>query len=61
MKYIYILDSGNKRVVAVDKDGYIYQQYSSPLFDDLKDFVVLEKEKKIYVLNGSIIYGIAMQ
>src|SRR3989344_417944 len=60
MKYIYILDSGNKRVVAVDKDGYIYQQYSSPLFDDLKDFVVLEKEKKIYVLNGSIIYGIAM-
>jgi DNA-binding beta-propeller fold protein YncE len=61
MKFIYILDAGNKRIVAIDKEGYIAKQYSSPLFNDLKDFVVLERDKKIYVLNGSIVYGIAMK
>lgn len=61
MKYIYILDAGNNRIVAIDKDGYIGQQYSSPLFNDLKDFIIMEKNQKIYVLNGSIVYGIAIK
>ncbi|KKQ56863.1 MAG: hypothetical protein US74_C0010G0024 [Parcubacteria group bacterium GW2011_GWA2_38_13] len=61
MKYIYILDAGNNRIVAIDKEGYIGQQYSSPLFNDLKDFIILEKDQKIYVLNGSIVYGIAIK
>lgn len=61
MKNIYILDSGNNRIVVIDKEGFIAQQYSSPLFNDLKDFAVLEKDKKIYVLNGTIVYGIAMK
>ncbi len=60
-KYIYILDADNKRVVVIDKEGLLKEQYSSPIFTGLKDFFVSEKDKKIYVLNGSIVYGIAME
>lgn len=59
--YIYILDPENKRVVVVDKNGILVQQYASEKFDNLKNFIVLEKEKRIYVLNNTTVYGLSIK
>jgi len=56
--YLYILEPANKRLVVINKDGRFVNQYVSPKFDDLKDFIAVESEKKIYILNGSAVYGI---
>jgi len=56
--FLYILDPAEKRLIVYNKNGNLKKQYSSPQFDDLKDFVVNEKEKQIYLLNGNKIYGI---
>jgi hypothetical protein len=57
--YIYILEPKTKRLVVLDKNGKLKIQYRSDQFDDAKDFIVSEKEKKIYLLCGDKIYGIA--
>ncbi|MFA6322349.1 MAG: hypothetical protein WCX71_02615 [Candidatus Buchananbacteria bacterium] len=65
--YIYILDPKEKRLVVFDKPdpkdkkntATIISQYTSPAFSDLKDFAVNEKDKKIYLLSGTTLYGIA--
>jgi hypothetical protein len=56
--FLYILDPGNKRLIVTTKDGKLKNQYYSDQFDDLNDFVVIEKEKKIYLFNGTKIFGI---
>ena len=58
---LYILEPKNKRVLIFDKQGKIVRQYFSDRFNDLKDLVVLEKEKKIYLLNGTEIVEIGME
>ncbi|MFA6254699.1 MAG: hypothetical protein WC675_01545 [Patescibacteria group bacterium] len=57
-KYLYILDPPTKRLVVLDKTGNLINQYTSNSFDDLKDFIVVENQKEIYLLNGSSIFGI---
>ncbi len=57
---IYILDPENKRIVVLNKNGELINQYSSDRFDNLKDFVVLEKEKKVYLLNDNKVYVISI-
>lgn len=52
-KYIYILDPGLKKVVILDKLGSIKAQYTSDKFSDLKDMVIDESAKTIYLLNGN--------
>lgn len=56
--YLYILDPPTKRLVVIGKDGNLISQYTSPAFTDLKDFIVNEADKKIYLLNGSSIFGV---
>lgn len=56
--FLYILDPPTKRLVVLDKEGNLINQYFSEKFDDLKDFIVLENEKEIYLLNGSVIFGV---
>jgi hypothetical protein len=58
---LYILEPKNKRVLIFDKQGKIITQYFSENFGDLKDLAVLEKEKKIYLLNGTEIIEIEME
>jgi hypothetical protein len=58
---LYILEPENKRILIFDKQGKIITQYFSEKFNDLKDLVVLEKEKKIYLLNGTEIVEIGME
>ena len=56
--YLYILDPGEKRLVVLNKDGNLISQYTSPDFNNLKDFFVDEANKKIYLLESSKIFGI---
>ena len=57
-KFLYILDPASKRLVVLDKQGNLIKQYYSEKFDNLKDFIVVESAKKLYLFSGSIIYGI---
>ncbi|MDO8667945.1 MAG: hypothetical protein Q7K35_02490 [bacterium] len=58
--YIYILDPLNKRLAVFDKAGKFNSQYTSDRFDNLKDFQIDEKNKKIYFLNNTIVYSVDM-
>ncbi len=58
---IYILDGGAKRIVEVDKDGHFIHQYGLPSnFNNLTDFTVSPKSKKIWVLNQNSLYEIGI-
>ncbi|MBI3290786.1 hypothetical protein HYZ76_00725 [Candidatus Falkowbacteria bacterium] len=59
--YLYILDPATKRLAVLDKEGNLINQYISESFDDLKDFIVDEQAKKIYVLNGGAVIGITAE
>lgn len=56
--FLYILDPSEKRVVVLDKEGNLVQQYFSSKFDNLKDFLVTEQSQEIFVLNGTVVYGL---
>ena len=53
---LYLLDSGNNRLLVMDKKGVYKAQYQSDKFGSLSDLVVDEKRKKAYLLDGSKIY-----
>jgi len=57
---IYILDPKSRRVVVLEKNGILIEQYSSPSFDNLLDIVALEDEKRIYILNNSAVMGVPL-
>ncbi|MFZ5364466.1 MAG: hypothetical protein ACOZAG_03215 [Patescibacteria group bacterium] len=56
--FLYALEPASKRLVVLDKNGKLIVQYFSEKFNNLKDFAVEEKEKKIYLLSGDFIYEI---
>ncbi len=58
-KYLYVLEPVGKRVVVIEKEsGSLVVQYYSENFSDLKDFVIDEESKKIYLLAGTQILAI---
>jgi len=57
---IYLLDPQNKRLVVINKNNELQNQYTSEKFDNLTDFVILENEKKAYLLNGDKVYVISL-
>ncbi len=58
---LYILDNGNSRMVVFDKSGNYKNQYQANVIKNAKDFEVLEKDKKAYVLSGGKIYEIDLK
>ena len=56
LKFIYILEPTNKRLIIYDKTGKFILQYKADKFDNLKDFSVDEKNQIIYFLNGNSVY-----
>lgn len=58
--YLYIIDPKNQRVIILNKDGNIKDQYSSQKFDNLKDLSIDPEEKAIYLLNGNHLYLLAI-
>jgi len=57
---IYLLDPETKRLIIIAKDGKVLAQYRSDKFTELSDFVVKEKEKTVYLLNGSQIFKLSL-
>ena len=56
---LYILDPGSNRIIILNKsNGQILKQYHSDKFDNLKDMVVMEAEKTIYVSGDKVVYKI---
>jgi hypothetical protein len=63
-KNLYILDSGNKRIVVIDKDKKLGEYVSQYVWDGLgaaSDFVVDEGNRKIYVLSGGKVFSIDLK
>ena len=58
--YLYVLEPANKRLVVFDKTGKFNSQYTSYKLNNLKDFQIDEKNKKIYFLNNTTVYSIDM-
>lgn len=50
---LYVLDSGNARLVVFAKDGKYKSQYLSDKFKSYSDLVVDEKNKKVFFLDSS--------
>jgi len=57
-KFVYLLDTANQRLIVFDKTGKFINQYTSAKFNDLKDFIINEAAKKIYLLNGTSVFAI---
>jgi len=58
MKNIYILDSENQRILALNKNDDRITQYVSNEFENLKDIWVTNDEKSIYILDNYKIYKV---
>jgi len=58
LEFLYVLEPEQKRLAVFDKTGNFILQYQSDKFNNLKDFAVDEKSKKIYFLNANSIYEI---
>ncbi len=50
---VYVLDSDNKRILVLNKNGQLVQSIYSNQFTNPKDFIVDEKNKIILVLNDT--------
>ncbi|MFH0815116.1 MAG: hypothetical protein V1902_03530 [Candidatus Falkowbacteria bacterium] len=55
-KYLYLFDPAGKRIVVLNKEGELTKQYLFETLDNITDFTVNEKDKKIYLNAGSKIY-----
>ena len=53
---IYILEPQESRVVVYDKTGQFLRQYQNKELKNLKDFIIDEPAKIIYLLDGNTVY-----
>ena len=58
LPYLYLLEPVQNRLVIVNKQGRVIQQFQSKKFDNLLDFAVSKDGKTIYLLNGLKVYQI---
>lgn len=58
---LYILDSGNSRLVVVNKTGAYQAEYQGSLFATATDLAVDEEAKKVYLLESSKIYSVELK
>lgn len=58
---LYLLDSGNKRLLVLTKTGAYKGQYQGDKFAQVSDLVVDEEGKKVYLLEGSKIYSVDLK
>ncbi len=54
--YLYIIDPDNNRIIILDKEGNIKDQFTSNKFNNLIDLAIDEEEKNIYLLNNNHLY-----
>ncbi|OGE65873.1 hypothetical protein A3B49_03710 [Candidatus Daviesbacteria bacterium RIFCSPLOWO2_01_FULL_40_24] len=53
---LYLLDSGNSRLLVLTKSGQYLSQYLHPKLAEAKDLIVDESGKKVYLLDENQIY-----
>lgn len=53
LKYVYILDKSDGRVVVLDKNGKLKVQYLSDKFKETTDLIASEEEGRVILLSGS--------
>src|SRR3989344_3231041 len=58
---LYLLDSGNSRLLTLTKTGAYKGQISGDKFATATDLVVDEKNKKVYLLEGSKIFQVELK
>ncbi|MBI4038688.1 hypothetical protein HY384_01880 [Candidatus Daviesbacteria bacterium] len=58
---LYLLDSGNSRLLILTKTGSFKGQIRGDKFAQATDLVVDEKGKKVYLLEGSKIYSVDLK
>ncbi|HJX45752.1 MAG TPA: hypothetical protein VJ399_01110 [Patescibacteria group bacterium] len=62
LKYIYILDNDNSRIVVVEKEGEFKAQYLDSILKNAKVVIASEKEKKIiFLTDESKLYSIEIK
>ena len=61
LKYLYILEPTNKRVVVLNKTGQMMQQYTSDSWQNPTGMVVDEEKKVVYVLDNNKIHRFGIQ
>lgn len=61
MKYIYLLDGPTNRLLILSKDGKLIKQFTSPVFDNLIDFIVSRNENTAWLLNNTKIFEIELK
>ena len=59
--YIYILDPLEKRLVVLNKDGSVKNQYTSDQFEKPSDMIIEEKNKTAYVLDTGRVFQIELK
>ncbi len=57
---VYILDNGNSRIVVLNKNGAYQTQYNTGILKTAKDFEVLEKDKKIFILSNNKVWQVVL-
>ncbi len=60
-KYVYVMETGQNRIMIFDKSGNIKAQYTSSQFSNLKDFYIPADEKSAYILDGKKLLQISFQ
>lgn len=61
IKNIYVLDTGNSRIVVFGKDGGYQAQYQNSMISEAKDFEILENDKSIYLLIKNKVYQLDLK
>lgn len=61
VKNIYILEPSNKRVVVLDKQGKLLQQYTADEWNNPTSMIVDEPNKVIYILDNDKIYRFGIE
>ncbi|OGH76775.1 MAG: hypothetical protein A2301_00705 [Candidatus Magasanikbacteria bacterium RIFOXYB2_FULL_40_13] len=61
LKYLYILEPTHKRVVVLDKNGQMLQQYTSDSWQNPTGMIVDEENKVIYILDNNKIHRFGTQ
>ncbi|MBU4217140.1 hypothetical protein L6270_04915 [Candidatus Parcubacteria bacterium] len=57
LKFLYILEPSQKRLAVFDKDGKFLAQYKFDSLENVADFAIDEKNKKLYLLNNNSVFS----
>ncbi|MBT6334480.1 MAG: hypothetical protein HOJ29_00640, partial [Candidatus Magasanikbacteria bacterium] len=59
-EYIYILEPAEKRLITLDKEGKLIQQYTATEWQAPSSFIIDEEKGIAYILDSGIVYRISL-